>query len=108
VLAWRRSTPSLLRSPRKPAASHAWAAIERFYTNCREQRPGKNGYPRVQRDCRSVEYKQAGWQLDFAGKRLILTDGGGIGQVRLIGPRDLATFPSKQIKRMRLLRRADG
>src|SRR5262245_17334555 len=49
---------------RQAAAARAWAAIERFYTNCREQRPGKKGYPRYQRDCRSVEYKQSGWQLD--------------------------------------------
>src|SRR5499427_8915875 len=93
---------------RQAAASRAWAAIERFSTNCREKRPGKKGYPRFQRDCRSVEYKQTGWQLDAEGKRLTLTDGGGIGQVRLIGSRDLATFPREQIKRVRLLRRADG
>jgi putative transposase len=35
-----------LKSPARQAASRAWAAIERFYTNCREQRPGKKGYPR--------------------------------------------------------------
>jgi putative transposase len=93
---------------RQAAASRAWAAIERFYTNCREQRPGRKGYPRYQRDCRSVEYKQTGWQLDAEEKRLTLTDGGGIGQVRLIGSRDLSTFPLEQIKRVRLLRRADG
>jgi putative transposase len=93
---------------RQAAASRAWAAIERFYTNCREQRPGKKGYPRFQRDCRSVEYKQTGWQLDAEGKRLTLTDGSGIGPMRLIGSRDLATFPHEQIKRVRLLRRADG
>src|SRR5262245_12554648 len=93
---------------RQAAASRAWAAIERFYTNCREQRPGKKGYPRFQRDCRSVEYKQTGWQLDADGKRLTLTDGCGIGRVGLIGSRELATFPREQIKRVRLLRRADG
>jgi putative transposase len=93
---------------RQAAASRAWTAIERFYTNCREKRPGKKGYPRYQRDCRSVEYKQTGWQLGPDGKRLTLTDGGGIGQVRLIGSRELATFPREQIKRVRLLRRADG
>jgi putative transposase len=93
---------------RQAAAARAWAAIERFYTACRDQRPGKKGYPRFQRDCRSVEYKQTGWQLDGEGKRLTLTDGGGIGRVRLIGSRELATFPHEQIKRVRLVRRADG
>jgi transposase len=91
---------------RQAAAARAWAASERVYTNCREQRPGKKGYPRFQRDCRSVEYKQTGWQLDAEGKRLTLTDGCGIGRVRLIGSRDLAQFPLEQSKRVRLLARA--
>jgi putative transposase len=93
---------------RQAAAARAWAAIARFYTNCREKRPGKKGYPRFQRDCRSVEYKQTGWQRDAAGTRLTISDGGGIGRVRLIGSRELATFPHEQIKRVRLVRRADG
>ncbi len=93
---------------RQASASRAWAAIERFYTNCQEKRPGKKGFPRFQRDCRSVEYKQTGWQLDAEGKRLTLTDGCGVGPVRLIGSRELATFPREQIKRVRLLHRADG
>src|SRR5215471_629301 len=58
---------------RQAAAARAWTAIERFYANCRERRPGKKGYPRFQRDCRSVEYKQTGWRLDPDGKRLTLT-----------------------------------
>ena len=78
---------------RQAAAARAWAAISRFSTHCRERRPGKKGSPRFQRDCRSVEYQQTGWQLDPDGKRLTLTDGWGIGQVRLIGSRELATFP---------------
>ena len=45
---------------RQAAASRAWAAIERFYDQCTQKRPGKKGYPRFQRDCRSVEYKQTG------------------------------------------------
>jgi transposase len=69
---------------RQAAAARAWAAIERFYTACHEQRPGKKGYPRFQRDCRSVEYKQTGWQLGPDGKRLTLIDGCGIGRVRLV------------------------
>ena len=78
---------------RQAAASRAWAAIERFSTHCRERRPGKKGSPRFQRDCRSVEYQQTGGQLDPDGKRLTLTDGCDIGQVRLLGSRDLATYP---------------
>jgi putative transposase len=40
----------LTSQARQAAASRAWIAIERFYTNCREQRPGKKRYPRFQRD----------------------------------------------------------
>ena len=98
----------LTSQARQAAASRAWAAIERFSTHCRERRPGKKGSPRFQHDCRSVEYQQTGGQLDAEGKRLTLTDGSGIGQVRLIGSRELATFPLEPIKRVRLLRRADG
>src|SRR5439155_16240078 len=42
---------------RQAAAERAGAAIMRFYTRCREKKPGKRGYPRFQKDCRSVEYK---------------------------------------------------
>ena len=41
---------------RQAAADRAWQAIARFYKNCREHKPGKKGYPRFQKDNRSVEY----------------------------------------------------
>lgn len=93
---------------RQASANRAWQAISRFYANCREKVPGKKGYPRFRHHCRSVEYKQTGWKLDPDGRHLTFTDGCGIGRVRLIGTRDLTTFPLEQIKRVRLLRRADG
>jgi putative transposase len=93
---------------RQAAADRAWAAISRFYANCKAQRPGKKGYPRFQRDCRSVEYKVTGWKLEPDGRHLAFTDDCGIGRVKLIGMRDLTTFPIDQIKRVRLIRRADG
>src|SRR5215831_16983768 len=93
---------------RQAAASRAWQAISRFYANCRAKRPGKKGYPRFRRNCRSVEYKVTGWQLAPDGRHLTFTDGCGIGRVTLLGSRELATFPIKQIQRVRLLRRADG
>src|SRR5262249_36854681 len=93
---------------RHAAAARAWAAISRFYAHCQAKRPGKKGYPRFQRDCRSVEYKTTGWQLDPDGRHLTLTDGCGIGRMRLIGSRQVHTFPLEQLKRVRLLRRADG
>src|SRR5215813_8166348 len=78
---------------RQAAAARAWAAISRFYAHCQAKRPGKKGYPRFQRDCRSVEYKTTGWQLDPDGRHLTLTDGCGIGRMRLIGSRQVHTFP---------------
>jgi IS605 OrfB family transposase len=93
---------------RQAAADRAWQAISRFYANCREQRPGKKGYPQFRQHCRSVEYKQTGWKLDPDGRHLTFTDGCGIGRVRLVGTREIATFPPAHIKRVRLLRRADG
>src|SRR5947199_820284 len=63
-----------------------------------------------QHDNRSVEYKQTGWKLEPDGKHLTCTDGCGIGRLQLVGNRKqkIAAFPRKQIKRVRLLKRADG
>jgi putative transposase len=93
---------------RQASADRAWEAISRFYKNCREHKPGKKGYPKFQHDNRSVEYKVGGWKLERDGTRLTFTDGTGIGAVRLIGTRSVETFPSQQIKRVRLVKRADG
>ncbi len=93
---------------RQAATDRAWFAISRFYDNCKTKKPGKKGYPRFQKDNRSVEYKTSGWRLEADGKRLTFTDGHGIGTVRLIGTRSIGTFPRGQIKRVRLLKRADG
>ena len=92
---------------RQTAADRAWLSIARFYKHCREKKPGKKGYPAFQHDNRSVEYKTTGWKLEPDGKRLTFTDGHGIGTLRLIGTRTIETFPTSQIKRVRLLRRAD-
>jgi putative transposase len=95
---------------RQASADRAWFAISRFYENCKEHRLGKKGYPRFQHDNRSVEYKQTGWKLEPDGKHITFTDGCGIGRLRLVGnpKQHIETFPIKEIKRVRLLRRADG
>jgi putative transposase len=93
---------------RQAAAERAWQAVQRFSDNCKQQKPGKKGYPTFQHDNRSSEYKVAGWKLEPDGRHITFTDGLGIGRVRLIGTRAIATFPEKQIKRVRLIRRADG
>ncbi len=95
---------------RQASADRAWFAIDRFYTNCREHKPGKKGYPQFQHNNRSVEYKQTGWKLDDDGKHITFTDGCGIGRLRLVGNKKqhIETFPVKAIKRVRIVRRADG
>ena len=109
VLAQEYSFAYLLNSQaRQVAADRAWFAISRFYENCRNQKPGKKGYPQFQHDNRSVEYKTNGWKLDSDGKHITFTDSCQIGRLRLIGSRDLATRPLPDIKRVRLIRRADG
>ena len=45
---------------RQASAERAWKAIDRFYANCNEKKPGKKGYPRFKKDTRSIEYKVAG------------------------------------------------
>ncbi len=100
---------------RQTSADRAWLAIARFYKNCREKKPGKKGYPQFQHDNRSVEYKQTGWRLEPDGQHVTFTDGMGIGTLSLIGAnprrkqaRPIATFSVGQIKRVRLVKRADG
>ena len=111
VLAREYSFASPLNSQaRQVAADRAWSAIQRFYDNCREKKPGKKGYPQFQHDNRSVEYKNTGWKIDPDGKHLIFTDGCGIGRLRIVGNKKqkVETFPVKQIKRVRIVKRADG
>jgi putative transposase len=111
VLAREYSFASLLNSQaRQTAADRAWFAIQRFYDNCRDHKPGKKGYPQFQHDNRSVEYKTTGWKLEPDGKHITFTDGCGIGRLRLVGNKkqQIAAFPLKHIKRVRIVRRADG
>jgi putative transposase len=93
---------------RQAAAERAWAAISRFYRNCKQKKTGKKGYPRFQKNCRSVEYKTTGWKLDEMRRHLTLTDGLGMGTFKLWGTWDLLAYALGAIKRVRLLRRADG
>jgi len=95
---------------RQASADRAWFAISRFYDNCKNDKPGKKGYPTFQHDNRSVEYKQTGWKLSPDGRHITFTDGCGIGRMRLVGnpKQHIETFPPKQIKRVRIVKRADG
>lgn len=90
------------------SAERGWLAISRFYDNCKSQKPGTKGFPRFQKDNRSVEYKTSGWSLHPTKRRINFTDKKGIGELKLLGKWDIHTYPAKSIKRVRLVRRADG
>jgi len=93
---------------RQAAAERAWASISRFYDNCKKKVSGKKGYPTFQKDCRSVEYKTTGWKLSENRKSIVFSDKNGIGKLKIKGTRDLNFYQPDQIKRVRLVKRADG
>ena len=105
------------------SVERCWSSIARFYDNCEKQVVGKKrvlnsevsseckkhsrGYPKFKKNSRSVEYKQSGWKL-LDPKHIKFTDQKGIGKLKLIGTWDLGFYSEDQIKRVRLVRRADG
>ncbi|MBN3870988.1 MAG: transposase [Nostoc sp.] len=93
---------------RQSAAERAWSAISRFYDNCKKKSKGKKGFPKFKKHCRSVEYKTTGWKLSTTRKAITFSDKKGIGRLKLKGTYDLNHYDIKQIKRVRLVRRADG
>ena len=109
---------------RQASADRAWAAISRFYNNCKKNIPGKKahrprrgslgvrteqaGFPKFRKHSRSVEYKTTGWKLSDDRKYITFSDKKGIGKVKLKGTRNLLWYTEKQIKRVRIVRRADG
>jgi len=93
---------------RQASAERSWSAISRFYENCKAKITGSKGYPRFKHNSRSVEYKTSGWKLDESRRYIKFTDGKNIGKLKLVGTRDLNFYQLAQIKRVRLVRRADG
>ncbi|PPS43491.1 RNA-guided endonuclease TnpB family protein [Chroococcidiopsis sp. TS-821] len=90
------------------AGERAWSSIAKFYDNCKKKVKGKKGYPKFKKNVRSVEYKQSGWKLSENRKRITFTDKNGIGTLTLKGGWDLNFYPIDQIKRVKIVRRADG
>ncbi len=94
---------------RQASAERAWSAISRFFDNCKKGVKGKKGYPKFKKNSRSVEYKASGWKLDKKTKKHItFTDKKGIGRLKLVGSRDIYFYNANDIKRVRLVKRADG
>ncbi|MDB9420066.1 transposase [Microcystis aeruginosa CS-563/04] len=90
------------------ACERTWTAILRFYNNCKNQIPGKKGYPKYSKRTHSIEFKKSGWKINRDTKRITFTDGKNIGELKLIGSRDLFCFQEWQIQRVRIVKRADG
>lgn len=95
-------------SARQASAERAWSSISKFYDNCKKGGKGKKGFPKFQKDCRSVEYKVSGWKLAEDRKSITFTDKNRIGKLKLKGTRDLHFYQIDQIKRVRLVKRADA
>ncbi|PSB39820.1 transposase [filamentous cyanobacterium Phorm 46] len=93
---------------RQASAERAIFSIQRFFANCKAKKPGKKGYPQFKKHSRSVEYKTSGWKLSADKRCLTFTDGFAAGTFRLLGSRDLHFYAPDEIKRIRIVRRADG
>jgi len=93
---------------RQAMAQRAIFAIQRFFSNCQTKKPGKKGYPQFKKHTRSVEYKTSGWKLSADKRCLTFTDDFAAGTFRLLGSRDLHFYAPGEIKRIRVIRRADG
>ncbi|PSF37886.1 transposase [Aphanothece hegewaldii CCALA 016] len=109
---------------RQASAERAWSSISRFFDNCKKKVLGKKaenavlgspqvkqfsktGYPQFKKFSRSVEYKTTGWKL-LSPKTINFSDKKGIGTLKLKGTWDLGHFNESDIKRVRLIKRADG
>jgi len=93
---------------RQASAERALIAIQRFFGNCKANKLGKKGYPQFKKFTRSVEYKTSGWKLSADKRSLTFTDGFAAGTFKLVGSRDLHFYAPEEIKRVRVIRRADG
>jgi putative transposase len=104
---WAKKLNSMAR---QASAERAWSAIARFYENCKAKVPGKKGYPKFQKERThaSVEYKTCGYKFSEDRKSITFTDGFKAGTFRIWGTRDLHYYQLDQIKRVRIVRRADG
>ncbi len=104
---WAKKLNSLAR---QAIAKRAWSAISRFDNNCKQKVKDKTGFPRFKRlqTRASVAYKTSGWRLSDCRRYLTFTDDFEAGAFKLWGTRDLHFYQLNQIKRVRVVRRADG
>jgi len=95
---------------RQASAERAWSAIARFFDNCKKKVSGKKGFPQFKKHQQnaSVEYKTSGWKLSGDSREITFIDGFEAGTFKMWGTRDLHYYQVDQIKRVRVVRRADG
>jgi putative transposase len=95
---------------RQAHAERAWSAIARFFDNCKKKIPGLKGFPKFKKEQthQSVEYKTSGWKLSEDRREITFTDGFEAGTFKMWGTRDLHYYQIEQIKRVRVVHRADG
>ena len=111
VLSKDTSTPwakKLNSQARQTAADRAWQGIAKFYDNCKKPAIKKKGYPKFKKYNRSVEYKNSGWSLSADRRQITFSDGFNAGTFDLWTSRDLVWYSEQQIKRVRVVKRADG
>ncbi|MGB3204400.1 MAG: transposase [Crinalium sp.] len=104
---WAKKLNSMAR---QASAERAWSAIARFYENCKAKKQGLKGFPKFRKlmTHASAEYKTCGWKISEDRREITFTDGFGAGTFRMWGTRDLHYYQLNQIKRVRVVRRADG
>lgn len=110
---WARALNS---QARQASAERAWSSISRFYSTdalpwrLYKGKPGKKGLTRFKKHQTqgSVEYKTTGWKLSSDRRIITFTDGFQAGAFKMWGTRDLHFYQLKLLKRVRVVRRADG
>jgi putative transposase len=112
ILAKDSTTPwvnKLNSQARQSSADRAWQAISRFYANCRDLSIRKKGFPKFKKHSMSVEYKITGYSLSGNRKQITFTDGFKVGTFDLwCSQKTLVYYSSQQIRRVRVVKRADG
>jgi hypothetical protein len=77
--------------------------------NCQKGSSRKKGVSAIARKTTArLNSKTTGWRLADDRKSITFTDKKGIGKLKLKGTRDLHFYQRSQIKRVRLVKRADG
>ncbi|MFB2894270.1 RNA-guided endonuclease InsQ/TnpB family protein [Aerosakkonemataceae cyanobacterium BLCC-F50] len=112
ILAKDSTTPwvnKLNSQARQSSADRAWNSIARFSANCRDSSIKKKGFPKFKKFSRSVEYKTTGYKLSDDRKQITFTDGFKAGTFDLwCSQKTIVYYSEQQIKRLRVVRRADG